>query len=252
MYAPISLCTTDCAHLGRLEYSTMPQQALMELVVRDLPDRDAFEDENDHFYDINEWEGVICDDKMHVTAIRWASRMFNGVLDLQWLPRTLIVFDVTSNAFCGSVESRLLPQALNHFILTDNGFMGSIDLTRLPRSILCFILTDNVFSGTLNFSRLPSSLISLDVSRNEFSGILDLSAIDRPMMLTDFGAEPELDYAGGTPERELYVDFSDNFFAGDVLVSHLGNLRELTMFKSLRCGQAVEKCGNTVSIADIP
>ena len=232
----------DCLHLGRLDYSTLPQQALMELLVHSLPDRDAFEDENDHFSDITEWEGVTCEDGQRVVAIRWGARMFIGTLDLQWLPRTLRTFDVASNAFSGSVQCRLLPLALRHFVLTDNGFMGSVDLTRLPPALVSFVLTDNVFSGTLNLSKLPTALQNLGLSRNEFSGILDLSKVGRPMATIEFGADPETDFAEG--DEALSVDFSENDFEGDVIARELSDFRGFGMFGALRCKQIVDKRGN--------
>ena len=87
----LSLIFTDIHNLGRLDYASLSQQALMEVVVENLNCKDIFCDKEGHFLDITEWDGVEINENGGVTEIVWTYGdgvflRFGGSLELRVPP----------------------------------------------------------------------------------------------------------------------------------------------------------------------
>ena len=68
----------------------------MELLIEGLSDENktAFQDDNESFANVCEWDGVECNDEIEITAVSWAEvfEELSGSLDLQWMPATITDF----------------------------------------------------------------------------------------------------------------------------------------------------------------
>ena len=214
VYFSMLLClpflSADTA-LGRVGDSLLPDALLLELMLDacDAKTKQCFQNENEEYLDLDDWYGLTLDADHHVIRIKWVFRYFKGTLALDYMPSSLIDFDITYSVFAGTVTTSKLPEKLNTFLIANNEFYGSIDfcsfpdtlttikinnndfrggadLTRLPPGLQELRISNNAFTGGLNLSALPESLVILSVMNNNFSGFLDISKL--PANLKDLYA----------------------------------------------------------------
>mmetsp|Transcript_2619 Transcript_2619/g.4035 ORF Transcript_2619/g.4035 Transcript_2619/m.4035 type:complete len:299 (-) Transcript_2619:86-982(-) len=198
------LVTADPS-LGRLDYDSMTQQALMEIAIGEFSEKsqEKFKDENGNFGDIRDWEGVQVDANKSVEVLEWHSstrighksenhgtirlgwipktvqtillmnRGLEGELDCAKLPKALRQLEVDRNRLTGSVEFAALPSGLQSFHANDNLLSGTIDLTQIPSSVWSVTLGGNLLTGSIDLTELPGSLSVLVLSRNQLTGDVD-------------------------------------------------------------------------------
>ena len=162
-----------------------------------------------------EWGGVYCDKSGILNEINWSCGKFLGHIQLQFIPETLIRFelggnfgyrwglcnnltgvvpfdslpasliflDVSENNFQGGVDLTSLPMQFEHLNGRENKFRGTLDLTLLPASMVHLELAMNNLHGTLNFTNLPRSLNWLTLNDNNFSGTIDFRYLPKLEML---------------------------------------------------------------------
>ena len=113
------MCTVHlllCAdpNLGRLDYSLLPDQALMEMLIEGFDDKAKEEYQNGHgmYLDVCEWSGIECDANGRVTDLRIHDSDISGSIELCYLPPKVNVLMLTTSS--------------------DGKLTGSVDLTRLP------------------------------------------------------------------------------------------------------------------------
>ena len=146
----------DSSALGRLDYLSMSQQALMECLVAQFNEKSLqiFLDENKNFKDISEWGGVKCDDEGDVVQIEWSDASRHGLegsIDFQWIPPTVKTLKLEAHCFAPSL-------------------IGSLDVHVLPRSLqvlrIYIYKTHPVGEITIrgNFNDLPESIETFDTS----------------------------------------------------------------------------------------
>ena len=203
--------TADGQSCGRVDVSSLSDQTLLELLVSDMHHVDKVQDADGDFLDIAEWKGVeVADAGVTQIEFRQTDSLFavdedftvgpKGSIDLQWLPKTLQVFNIDEMELHGTIETSALPCAMRYLNISDNAFQGtfctkglpetiefvliscnelhgSISLDHLPRNIELFCAQSNNFSGELNFLKLPESLNALYLYKNKFRGKIDLSRI---------------------------------------------------------------------------
>ena len=191
---------TDDAHLGRLDYASLPDQTLMEMLVEGFTGevKKRFQTENGMFLDVCAWNGVTCDHNHHVvvaeidqcdgsvafeyippktTAVILNNGKLSGSLLTNTLPKEMTELDVCANRLQGTVDFTAWPDSMKCINLAMNNFTGSAVLDRLPQALELLNIQRNNFSGSLNLSNLPPRLISLDVSSNAFGGAICLENI---------------------------------------------------------------------------
>ena len=66
MHFNLALYFADNKSIGRVDYSSLPQQALMEIMAESIDDKRIFQDNDGNFLEISEWVGV-------VTNAQWES-----------------------------------------------------------------------------------------------------------------------------------------------------------------------------------
>ena len=76
--------------LGRLDYASLSEQAVMEMVIEGITNKEKIRG------DIEEWKGVAIEEG-EVVAIGWRQFKLEGSLHLEWLPSSVREFDATGN-----------------------------------------------------------------------------------------------------------------------------------------------------------
>ena len=180
-YALCLLWCADLHHLGRVSIDTLPQQALMELLIDDMQNTNRFYDENGDCLDIAQWPRTHFDEDGSVQIIDWIGMDLSGSTNFQWLPATVTECDFRWNALRGSLHFDRLPKKVENLYLSTNSFSGSIDLTCLPAPLRRLDVAYNQLSGTLNLCALPDGLQRLHLAFNGFTGSVDLSRIPKGM-----------------------------------------------------------------------
>ncbi|KNH04303.1 leucine-rich repeat protein [Perkinsela sp. CCAP 1560/4] len=225
----IPVCGVDPA-LGRLDYSSLSQQALMEMLIEGLEAVGKICGSREEPKEVEDWEGVDVEDTTgDVTKIDWESMGLKGLLDVQWMPATVRYFDASVNDIIGSfnpsdlpasietallyinsltgpIDLRNLLEGIQKFDISHNQLSGSIDLRHLPQSTQKLALNDNSFTGSVCLKNLPNGLEVLNIAQNDLSGSMDLTNLPASL-------------------KKLYLH--ENRFAGEV------NLQQLPTIKSI-------------------
>ena len=162
--------------LGRVDLESLPQQALMEMVIEGIANKEKICGDVDEPKDIEEWKGVTVEDE-EVVVIDWDRCKLEGSLYLEWLPSSVRRFLVGSNNLTGTLNSASLPTSIKSIYLGYNAFTGPIDLGRLPESMKGLHVQYNQLSGSLKLGSLPGTLTDFDAIGNEFSGSVDLTKL---------------------------------------------------------------------------
>ena len=165
--------------LGRLDYSSMSTQALMEMFIEGLTakSKENFQDDQGNYLDIEDWPGFTCESDD--IEIGWISMHLEGSLAYQFMPPRTIIFlvQIGQRAIRSSLETADLPRGLQHFIAQRQAHFGTLDMTSLPPALISFDVWVNIFEGTINLTALPSNIKNISISYNKLSGSIDISAL---------------------------------------------------------------------------
>ena len=104
--------------LGRVDLESLPQQALMEMVIEGITNKRKICGDADEPKDIEEWKRVSIEDGQ-VVEIDWSLFALEGSLHLEWLPSTVREFGVTWNRFTGTLDLASLPTSMEAINLLD-------------------------------------------------------------------------------------------------------------------------------------
>ena len=226
----LQLLTMDSA-LGRLDYDSLPDQTLMEMLFDGISDDEkrAFHDSDGNFKDVCEWtpnkvpwKNIRCADD-HVWSvvfregIDFGTKQFpfnfipsnvhvfilescglHGTLETSMLPPHLYTFSVCDNALYGTIAWNMLPRDLDDMSVSANFFSGRIILAALPRGLSKFYACENKFSGEIALSDLPDQINKVNLSYNQLQGSIRIES-PLPFFLSQ-------------------LDLSKNEFYGDVLI----------------------------------
>ena len=234
----------DTTSLGRVDFHSLPQQALMEIMISDLIRPDLFRKECGQYHKINRWSGLLLTSDENVKAISWSHYQLKGTIYFEWVPETVEKFvvdgnrlrctinlylldrtalktlNVDRNELHGSVDLTHLPQVMESLSLAVNQLTGSIDLTRLPDSLRLLDLRLNQLSGSVNLTKLPKMMNWLNIMNNELEGTIDLSSLPqymRNMYLNHNAFEGDLRLSH-LPSALHWIDLSENQLQGEVCV----------------------------------
>ena len=145
--------------LGRLEYSLLPDQALMEILIEGFDDetKKRYQDNHGMYLDVCEWSCVKCDEDESVIEIYIHCHCVRGSLELLYAPPKVKVLRISS-----------------HF---EGQLTGSVDLTQLPDGMRKFSLRGNKLSGEINLLQLPKGMKQLNLNHNQLTGEIDLTQL---------------------------------------------------------------------------
>ena len=171
--------------LGRVDRASLPQQALMEMLIYGKTNKQEICGDADEPKDIEQWEGVILEGG-EVVKIKWNGFKLSGSLHLQWLPSSVRKLVVPWNNLMGTLDLASLPTAMGDLFLGSNAFTGSIVLERLPEGMEEISVRNNKLSGSLKLDSLPDTLTDFTAFDNEFTGSVDLLNYRQPCYISVF------------------------------------------------------------------
>uniref|UniRef100_A0A7S4L0J4 Uncharacterized protein n=1 Tax=Paramoeba aestuarina TaxID=180227 RepID=A0A7S4L0J4_9EUKA len=239
-----STADTSCP-LGRVDFSSLSQQALMEIFIQNVKYTATFKDSSESFLDIEKWPGLKLNEDGQVVEIYFAFAIaLGGSVDFEAIPSTATRIGVAHANCSGEIPWGKLFNDVRYFAVDSNAFYGTIDLTIMPRNLIGLFCSINKFSGTLNFAKLPEKLAMLDVSTNELSGTIDLRRVQN--MISSF-TEQHLEYEQNNrdppSDMPFGCSFQDNTFHGDVLVNDNELVAEVCPFWKNSCSHVVDADG---------
>ena len=163
----------DTYALGRLDYATMSQQALMENVVSQIDKSKlcCFCDRNGNFRDYREWPGVLCDAEGNVGTIFWKS-FADGTILLHWLPETIRILSVRADSLKKlDVEFGALPRDVRIFKLDAIHVSNEVSFDALPQNIQEIIMLSTDARGVIRLGAIPQTLRTIQVNGHALSSI---------------------------------------------------------------------------------
>ena len=240
------LIASDDAHMSRLDPTLLSQQALMEMFVDAMQNKDRFM-HNENYKDISEWQGMTCNDNEEVIEVRISHDVHNqhpklgGRMNMRFLPstvRSLIIvgqdmegtleandmptyletFNIRSNLITGELNVKDFPQTLTTLQVDYNALSGEIEWEFLPANLKNFDAVSNEFHGSILLTNLPSTLEVLNLSNNQFSGEINLLSLPRNLHQLSIGGN---NLCGrllfdAVPERLSTLQLSSNHFTGNI------------------------------------
>ena len=200
----LCLITADIPSAGRFNRDCMSQQMAMETLVADVQSLARIQDLQGAFLRVEHWSGLTFDSSCNITFIDFPNFGFHdsdaenwteeppigpgGSMDLQWIPQTVVsfnvseqnligsvetansrgpqIFDISQNIFFGEFRMDGLPRGLVHLTIQYNRLLGSIVVVDMQRGLHKFLTASNEFSGSINLEDLPPGLSMFCVNGN--------------------------------------------------------------------------------------
>ena len=200
---PFPLILTVDQSLGRVDFGSLSDQMLMEMLIEGLTEesKKAYQDAHGMFLDVCVWPGVSCNEEEQVVRMQNVSRG-EGTLFLSNLPPNMTDFVSLSAQLSGTLETSALPQTMQEFCIGFNNFHGTVDFSSFPANLRSIDIHRNEFSGSVNLENLPQSMTNIGINENKFSGTLCFKRL---------------------PPNLQILCISENAFTGDF---HLENIPE--------------------------
>ena len=226
------LTLVDPSALGRLDYLSMSQQALMECLVAQLNENSlqTFRDENKNFKDISEWDGVKCDDEGDVVQIEWSNAGRHGLegsIDFQWIPPTVQNLELQAHRFepslIGSLDVRVLPRSLQvlRIYIYQSHPVGEITISGsfsdLPESMETLYALGCTLHMPLCLFGIPQRLHKIHIIYHEFGNIdlrCDSTALTN-LTLTNGSKQGTVSFLA-SPPMLASLDLTENRLVGSV------------------------------------
>ena len=256
--------------LGRVDYSLMSDQTLMEMLIDGFDDnaKKNYQDAASMYLDVCTWSCVHCDGderviridmetssitgslqlcyvplKANVVNMRsWGKSKMTGSVDLARLPDGMTELSLDNNVLTGEIDLTHLPGGMTELSLYDNQLTGEIDLTNLPKGMTLLCLNSNQLTGKIYLNQLPSCMRKLYLNSNQFIGEVDLTQL--PDGIKDFHLEDNM-FTGEInlahlPDGMEYLHLANNQFSGGIDLSQLpSRMRELYLNNNQLTGEVV-------------
>ena len=146
----ITLCADD--GLGRVSDAFLSDQMRMEILVQVMPEKfqKRFQDTDENFLPVCDWNFVSCDSEFNVNLINWCEIPKSGDFAFRLLPAQLQDLNLQGEPFAGP------------------GLSGTLETSTLPRCLCIINLSHNSLTGTVDLASLPPSLVGLQFQSNNF------------------------------------------------------------------------------------
>mmetsp|Transcript_6987 Transcript_6987/g.10593 ORF Transcript_6987/g.10593 Transcript_6987/m.10593 type:complete len:221 (-) Transcript_6987:59-721(-) len=175
---------TDDPALGRFEKPSFSQDILMEMLVQGIDNRKIICGRIEKPRPLKEWYGISFHYRTKgVFKIEWPMYELEGWIDLQYLPTTVDILNVSLNGLTGCIDLAVLPDSLTQLLLSGNQFSGSIDLTKLPSRMKKLDISDNKLTGCIDLTNIPSTMLEMNLDNNTFYGETDFSNLPKSLRM---------------------------------------------------------------------
>ena len=200
--------------LGRVDYSLMSDQTLMEMLIEGFDDesKQRYKDKDGMYLDVCKWKFTNCDDHQRVIDMFINNENVTGSLDLCYVPPRMKRLRISnmcgSSKLTGSVDLKQLPDGMKYLALensqltseidlahlpdgmtylslSNNQITGEIDLSHLPHKMGCIYLDSNQLTGEIDLAHLPDGMKELSLENNQFSGSLVIKSLPQGMRTID-------------------------------------------------------------------
>ena len=261
---PIALFLSVDPNLGRVDYSSLSDQTLMEMLFDGFDDeaKKEYQDNEGMYLDVCDWSCVTCDDDERVIKIgadssdisgsiqlcyvppkvkklkvtpSWPGSKLTGSVDLAHLPKDMKHLDLQKNIFTGEIELTKLPEKMKKLILDHNILTGEIDLTQLPKGMRSLSLRNNQFAGAVDLTRLPEEMRWLALNNNRLTGAIDLTQLPHAigaLYLNDNQLIGEIDLSQ-LPVAMICLNLSSNHLSGSIIINELLEYLDLDLRENL-------------------
>ena len=201
MFTLYSLWYSDNLHSGRVDYHSLSEQTLMELLFENVMNTSILRDSNGYFLNIDDWPRIQMNESrtkvilIHMENVFEGGDLFDfsddedamaqnigpGSIDLKWVPREVVEFIIDDLSLSGTIETADLPRKLCSLNIARNDFTGTFDITHLRDTMRSIFCSFNKLVGTLDIPSLPANMKTFFGERNLFSGYLDLRKLPSQM-----------------------------------------------------------------------
>ena len=228
MYSLPLLCGAD-PNLGRVDYSSLTDQSLMEMLVDgfDGETKKKYQDSEGTYLDVCAWPCIRCDDEERVIEIDINSENVSGSLELCYVPPKVEDLKVSplsgESRMTGSVDFARLPDGMKYLHLSNNQLTGEIDLTQPPKGLERVSLEDNQLTGEIDLTQLPDGMVFLDLRNNRLTGEIDLTQLPDIMNYAHLENNQLTGEVNLTqlPSRMHSLDLSGNQLTGSLIIRNI-------------------------------
>ena len=207
--------------LGRLDYASLSDQALMEMLVDGMVEEleDPVLDSAGNYMEVCKWFNVHCTADRVIEVVFHSCDMCKKPFPFEFIPPLVEVLEFTSCHLHGTLDTAALPQNLVYCNVFDNALHGTLNFKDFPKNSETIIISSNNFDGSLALSELPDSVVIFRARFNSFNGNLSLDALPSSM-------------------RDLNV--RDNLLSGDVWLMNIPpSLEKLSIQENSTSGTLV-------------
>ena len=240
----IPLLSADDTHLGRLDYDSLSDQTLMEILFdgMEASHKAEYVDVEGNFTDISEWKALECEDERVKTICEHHRDFSAKQFPFEFIPPLVIDFSMGFCKLKGTMETSVLPQNLIDFYIADNDLYGTINCKGFPRKLESIHFEANAFSGSCILSDLPETLKDFNASENKLSGEICLN--DLPPQMDALFLEKN-SFTGSVcierlPETMEFITLSNNKLSGDFrLMAYPKVIDEIRFSNNLMTGTVI-------------
>ena len=193
--------------LGRVDYSLLSDQTLMEILMDGLDGRlkRIYQDNDEMYPDVCEWSCIECDEDARVIKINIDLHGIRAPLELCYVPPKVKHIRITSkykSSMSGLVDFAQLPKGMQNIYLQNNMLTGEIDLTQMPDGMETLNLGMNILTGEIDLTQMPDGMKDIHLELNRLSGEIDLTQL---------------------PDGLKYLYLNNNRFSGEIDLTQLPN-----------------------------
>ena len=225
---PFQLFSSVDPSLGRVDYSLMSDQTLMEMFIEGFDDETTqkYQDSEGMYLSVCKWSGIECDDDERVIGIEMDSTNVGGSLALCYVPpkvRELYIRSGYTSKLTGPVDLTCLPEGMRVLVLNDNELTGEIDVTHLPDRMVYLYLHNNQLTGEIDLTHLPDRVSSFYIEDNQLAGEIHLTHLPNGMEYlhlqnNQFTGEIDLTQL---PDGLRALHLENNQFSGSLILKRL-------------------------------
>ena len=269
MFTAVLLCVDPA--LGRLDYDSLSDQALMEMLIDGMRNRSkkGLKDESGNFLDVSEWDCIEFSDEGRVAKVdlvnfKFTEKQFpfqfippqailfvafdcnlHGTLDTAVIPENIVQFDISINNLHGPLNFKGFPRNLETLTIAENAFCGSLVLSDLPRSLIYFDAGSNKFSGEMPLNGLPPALVGLWAHDNSLTGSINIEKLPNSIETLDLNGNK---FSGDShmrsfPDSLRLVDITGNPLSGKVVLPKISGAMKFNL-EIDNFSQAVDENGD--------